>query len=109
MIILGQFFDFFQSCLYLRWEEVGFADGVKSYSVLSKQTPARPVRFHHRGKSAGNHAPMCAKVQERVFGQMHQPIDLFFWALEVVDGKGIYRDEFDFETETYFQNLVLMN
>ena len=52
---------------------------------------------------------MCAKVQERFFGQMHQPIDLFFWALEVVDGKGIYRHEFDVEAVTYFQNLVLMN
>jgi hypothetical protein len=50
MIILGQFFGFVQSCLYLRREEVGFADGVKSYTVLSKQTSAGPVRFHHHGK-----------------------------------------------------------
>jgi hypothetical protein len=38
---------------------------------------------------------------------MHQPVDLFFRALEVVDGEGIYRDVFDPEGGTYFQNLVL--
>jgi hypothetical protein len=50
---------------------------------------------------------MCAKVQERVFRQMHQSVDLFFRALEVVDGKGIYSYEFDVEAGTYFQNLVV--
>ena len=52
---------------------------------------------------------MCAKVQERGFRQIHQSINLFFRALEIVDGKGIYRDEFDVETRTYFQNLVVTN
>lgn len=37
---------------------------------------------------------------------MHQSVDLFFRALEVVDGEGIYRDEFDPEGRTYFQNLL---
>ena len=52
---------------------------------------------------------MCAQVQERVFRQMHQSVDLIFRALEVVDGKGIYRDVFDVEAGTYFQNLVVTN
>jgi len=38
MVIPGQFFGFGQSRLHFRWEEVGFPDGVKSYSVLREQT-----------------------------------------------------------------------
>ena len=38
MVVLGQFFGFGQSRLHLGWEEVGLADGVKSYSVLGEQT-----------------------------------------------------------------------
>ena len=92
----------------LGWEEVGFADGVKSYSVLSEQTSGA-CEVQYPWKSAGNHVPTRAKVQERVLGQVHQSVDLFLRAFEVVDGKGIYRDEFDVEGRTYFQNLVVMN
>lgn len=66
-----------------------------------------PVRLSR--KDAGNHAPTRAKVQKRVFCQMHQSVDLFLRAFEVVDSKGIYGDEFDIEARTYFQNLVVMN
>jgi len=38
---------------------------------------------------------------------VHQSVDLFLRALEVVDGKCEHRDEFDVKDRTYFQNLVV--
>jgi len=59
--------------------------------------PRVVVNTARSAESGNDDIPMRAEFQECFFGQVHKPVHLLFRTLEVVDGKGVYRDDLDVE------------